>query len=97
MVEQVTIIRDADYNRLNRKARREMGLTIGNIREKLQELKQDGIIDNEAPTSEMALLVIERAEADGTFKTPAVGSIDWDKLFDFVERIVTLIVNLCGI
>ncbi len=75
--------------------RREMGLTIRNVKGLLDEMKADGDLEGKT-NAELAVEVLDNL-LDGkpsAFKDP---EIDWDQLLAFIERLVSLILKLIGL
>jgi len=79
---------------LSIKQRREMGLTFRNVRKILAKKHQAGELDGrEVPTIALEVMA-ELVDAD---PSAFDREIDWDKLFEFLERLIELIMKLVAI
>jgi hypothetical protein len=82
--------------------RRKIGATFRNVRRIIDEMKADGSIDEYLSVDENGQQVVDvssmAVEIAGRLHTENPGSwwddIDWDALFAFIEKIITLIMTL---
>lgn len=76
--------------------RREMGLTIGNIRRATKQLLDDGTITTDTPRDEMAAAVLNQLVVENP-KAFADPSLDWDALLAFIERLLPIILQIIAL
>jgi len=75
--------------------RREMGLTVANVRKVLVAKQKAGELDGKS-TEELAVEVLNELVAANpkAFSDPA---IDWDKLIAFIEKLIPLILKIIAL
>jgi len=90
-----TCAKDVLEKSLSWRQRRQLGLTIGNVREAMKALKDKGELSpdtNVAATQVMAHLIDANPTAwKEVGKDPAV---DWDAILEFIARLIELILKL---
>jgi len=81
--------------RLTWKERRALGVTIRNVRRVMKDLKTEGVL---SPDSDIAAIqVLDRLTVENPQAFKAVGDIDWDRLLEFLERLIELLLKILPI
>jgi len=85
-------------DRMTLRQRRELGLTVANVRRVVKDLEQSGQIEAGTDPATVSLMVagvlMEENQAVYSGLPPA---FDWDKFMEFVERIVELVMKIIGL
>jgi hypothetical protein len=84
--------------------RRKLGATFRNVRRILDEMKADGSYDEFVRVDENGQTIVDvsalAVEVASKLKVQNPGSwwedIDWEALFAFIERLITLLISLFG-
>lgn len=80
---------------LSRKQRRSMGLTFRGVRKAITHLQGTGDITEDMSTEEVSVVVTDYLiDANPPAFGGGVGERDWDSFFDFLERLINLIMKL---
>jgi len=81
-----------DAGTLTRRQRRKLGITFRNIRRVASDLKKAGELSDDKAVAAAQVLQALTQENPKAFQQEA-GSIDWDALLDFIERLLELILK----
>lgn len=75
---------------LSRLQRRQLGLTIENIRTSAKKLEESGVVDSETSISEAAALVANDLKSRNNTAF-ADANLDWESILNWIELILKLI------
>ena len=82
--------------RLNRRQRRELGLTVQSAREARRKLVESGeLIDTDSPQMQRLAILTQiqedNADAWESFQAGKPKDFDWDAFLAFIERLIALL------
>ena len=77
--------------------RRRMGLTLGNLIAVAREAKAQGRLDNAETHADMTAVLLQGLVASNPQQFANVSGPDWDAIFEFIERLIPLIMLLIGL
>lgn len=75
---------------------RELGVTLASVRSCVQELREQGEIDETTSRAEIAALVTDRLMEKNQEAFAASAGLDWEAILAFIERLLPLILRLLG-
>jgi len=79
-----------EASRKQKKAQRQLGVSIRNVRKVMKQLQADGDVDMSDAEAVADAVQTELVMAQAGNPKIDWGSIDWDKLFEFIMKIVQL-------
>jgi len=75
----------------DRRERRAMGITFFSVRAKLAELQASGVVTEDMSSEVVSATVMQAMMAENP---KAFEDIDWDKLFEFIMKIIEMIMSM---
>lgn len=81
---------------LTLRQRREMGLTVRNVRATLAKMQADGEITEDMDSNSVAVMVADKLLSDNpsAFQDP---SLDWDAILEWLERLIPFILKIIAL
>jgi len=84
--------------RMSLRERRELGLTVGNVRRIVRDLHKAGEIDSQTDPATVSLMVTDRLMTENaTTYSQLSPQFDWDSFLAFVEKIVELVMRIISL